>query len=148
MIFSYVEAIIPFNFGIPGVKLGLANVVSVITLSMFGLIPTILVVICRVVLAGLLFGNMYSIIYSLAGALLSVFIMLLVSKLKIFSIYGISMCGGVFHNLGQLIVAVFVIDQLKLSYYGPVLIISGLIMGYLIGLISNQVIKRVETYVR
>lgn len=148
LIFSYVEALIPIDFGIPGIKLGIANVVSVISLSLFGFFETLIIVILRVVISGFLFGNLYSIIYSLAGGIFSVLLMVALKKTKKFSVYGISMGGGVTHNLGQLIVATLTINQLRLAFYGPILIISGLIMGWLIGVASDQVLKRVETYVR
>jgi len=148
MIFSYVESLIPVNFGIPGIKLGVANIVSVISLYTFGLIPSLVIVVLRVLLTGFLFGNAYSIIYSLAGGVLSLLAMYLIMKSDLFSMCGISICGGVVHNLGQLLVAMLTVNQIKLSYYGPILIISGVIMGVIVGLICRAVYKRVETYVR
>lgn len=148
LICSYIESLIPFNFGIPGVKLGLANIVSVISIYLFESYIGIIVVILRVCLAGFLFGNMYGIIYSLAGGVISILIMIFIKKLDKLSIFGVSMTGGVVHNLAQLLVAVMVVNQIKLSFYGPVLIISGLVMGWLIGFLCRSIIKRVETYVR
>ena len=148
LIFSYVETLIPINFGIPGVKIGLANIVSVLVLYLYGFIPAIIVAITRIILSGLLFGNMFSIIYSLAGAVLSIIIMNFIIKNDKFSLYGVSILGAVMHNLAQLTVAVFVVKQLKLGYYGPILILSGVIMGVLTGMISKEILKRVETYVR
>lgn len=148
MIFSYVELLIPINFGIPGIKLGLANVVSVVVLYLFGFYSTIIVVLARVLLSGFMFGNMFSIIYSLSGGIISVLVMALFKKSRMFSVLGVSMAGGVFHNLAQLLIAIIIVEQLKIYYYGPILIVSGLIMGTIIGYISSMIIKRVETYVR
>ena len=148
IICSYIESLIPINFGIPGVKLGLANVVSVVALYLFSPLIAVLVVILRVLLIGILFGNMFSILYSLAGGVISVILMAITKKTNLFSLVGVSIVGGVSHNLAQLFVAMIVVDQLKLSFYGPVLIVSGIVTGTLIGLLCMQIIKRVETYVR
>lgn len=148
MICSYIESLIPINFGIPGVKLGLANVVSVVVLYLFSPLIALIVVILRVILLGILFGNMFSILYSLTGGVVSVILMYITKKTNLFSLVGVSIVGGVSHNLAQLFVAMVVIEQLKLSFYGPVLIISGIVTGTMIGLLCMQVIKRVETYVR
>ncbi|MDO4189858.1 MAG: Gx transporter family protein [Lachnospiraceae bacterium] len=148
LIFSYVESLIPLNAFVPGIKLGLANIVSILALYMFGPIYAYIIVIIRTIIAGFLFGNMFSIVYSISGGLLSVFVMVFLKKIDKFSIIGVSIAGGVFHNIGQLIVAMFAVNQLKLYYYGPVLIISGIIMGITIGMLSLVIVKRVETYVR
>ena len=148
IICSYIESLIPINFGIPGVKLGLANVVSVVALYLFSPLIAVLVVILRVLLIGILFGNMFSILYSLTGGVISVILMAITKKTNLFSLVGVSIVGGVSHNLAQLFVAMIVVDQLKLSFYGPVLIVSGIVTGTLIGLLCIQIIKRVETYVR
>lgn len=148
LVFSYIETLIPINFGIAGVKIGLANIISVITLYLFGIGFSFFIVIIRVLLSGFLFGNMFSIIYSLAGGILSICIMYFLKKTEKFSITGVSIGGGVFHNVGQLLVAIIVISELKLYFYFPVLIISGVIMGTFTGIICSLIINRVETYVR
>lgn len=148
IIFSYVEFLIPFNFGIPGIKLGLANGVIIIALYLFGYKEAYLISVLRVILSSLLFGNVFGFLYSITGALLSLMIMSLLKKINKFSIVGISMTGGVVHNAGQLIVAVIIVHQINVFYYGYILALSGLIMGLLIGLISSLIYKRVETYVR
>ena len=112
LIFSYVETLIPINFGIPGVKLGLANLVIVIALYKMKLTEVYLLSVVRVLLSGFIFGNYFSIIYSLAGGLLSLTVMALLKKNKGFSVMGISVAGGVFHNVGQLIVAMLVVETL------------------------------------
>jgi len=148
LICSYVESIIPINFGIPGIKIGLANIVSVVAIYIFPLFYAILIVILRVIISGFLFGSLYSILYSMAGGLLSILVMILLKRSSRFSVTGISIAGGVTHNIGQLIVAILVVNQMKISYYGPALIVAGVIMGMLIGIVSGPIIKRVETYVR
>lgn len=142
LIFSYVETLIPFNFGIPGVKLGLANLIIVIALYKIKLSEVYLLSIVRVLLNGFIFGNYFSIIYSLAGGLLSLTVMALLKKKGGFSILGISMAGGVMHNVGQLIIAMIIVETFSVVYYVPVLLISGLITGFVIGIASGEMLKR------
>ena len=113
MIFSYVESLIPINFGIPGMKLGVANLVTVTGLYFLELPEVFLVVVMRILLTGFLFGNGMSIVYSLAGGILSFLVMALMKRLKGFSVAGVSIAGGVSHNIGQIIVASVVIENLK-----------------------------------
>ena len=142
LIFSYVETLIPINFGIPGVKLGLANLIIVIALYKMRLREVYLLSIVRVLLSGFIFGNYFSIIYSLAGGLLSLTVMAVFKRKDGFSIMGISITGGVFHNVGQLIVAMLVVETFSVAYYVPVLLIAGMITGLLIGIVSNEMLKR------
>ena len=142
LIFSYVETLIPINFGIPGVKLGLANLIIVIALYKMRLREVYLLSIVRVLLSGFIFGNYFSIIYSLAGGLLSLTVMAVFKRKDGFSIMGISIAGGVFHNVGQLIVAMLVVETFSVAYYVPVLLIAGMITGLLIGIVSNDMLKR------
>ena len=144
LIFSYVETLIPINFGIPGVKLGLANLIIVVALYKMSLKEAYILSIVRVVLSGFIFANLFSIIYSLAGGLLSLSVMALLKKTNQFSVLGISMAGGVFHNVGQLIMAIIVLESFNIAYYFPVLIISGVVTGLLIGIISNEMLKRLH----
>lgn len=142
LIFSYVETLIPINFGIPGIKLGLANLIIIIALYKMSVKEAYALSVVRVVLAGFMFGNLFSIIYSLAGGLLSLTVMFLLKKTDKFSLFGISMAGGVFHNVGQLVVAILVMENLNIAYYMPVLLISGLITGFMIGLVAGEMLKR------
>lgn len=142
LIFSYVETLIPINFGIPGVKLGLANLIIVIALYKMRLREVYLLSIVRVLLSGFIFGNYFSIIYSLAGGLLSLTVMAVFKRKDGFSIMGISIAGGVFHNVGQLIVAMLVVETFSVAYYVPMLLIAGMITGLLIGIVSNEMLKR------
>lgn len=142
LIFSYIETLIPINFGIPGVKLGLANLIIVVALYKLQLKEVYLLAVVRVLLSGFLFGNYFSIIYSLAGGLLSLSVMALLKKRDGFSVMGISMAGGVFHNVGQLVVAMLVVETFSVSYYFPVLLVAGLITGFVIGIVADGMLKR------
>lgn len=142
LIFSYVETLIPVNLGIPGVKLGLANLIIVVALYMMRLSEAYLLSVVRVLLAGFIFGNYFSIIYSLAGGLLSLTVMALLKKWGGFSLQGISIAGGVFHNIGQLIVAAVVVETFSVTYYFPVLLVAGLLTGLVIGIVAEMMLKR------
>ena len=144
LIFSYVETLIPIQFGIPGVKLGLANLIIVIALYRMKLSEAYLLSIVRVLLAGFIFGNYFSIIYSLAGGLLSLTVMALLRKKGGFSVIGVSIAGGVFHNIGQLIIASVIVETFSVMYYVPVLLIAGLVTGLLIGILTKEVTKRIH----
>ncbi len=145
LILSYVESLIPFSFGIPGVKLGLTNIVIVFMLYFFGPTECLLVTFFRAVLSGFLFGNVFSIIYSLAGCLLSFAVMYKIKKTGKFKPISISLLGGIFHNIGQLIVAAVIVETYSIIYYIPVLIFAGAITGLVIGIISQEVILRVNS---
>lgn len=142
LIFSYVESLIPIQLGIPGVKLGLANLIIVIALYKMRLSEVFLLSIVRILLSGFLFGNYFSILYSLAGGLLSLVVMALLKKMGDFSVMGISMAGGVFHNVGQLVVAMMVVETFSVGYYLPVLLVAGLVTGFLIGVAAGEMLKR------
>lgn len=144
MIFSYVETMIPINFGIPGVKLGLANLVIVAAIYLFGGKQAFLISIVRIFLSGFMFGNLASIMYSLAGGLLSLAAMLLLKKTDKLSILAVSVMGGICHNIGQLIVAMLVVENLKLIFYVPVLLISGFLTGLLIGIVCRVILPAVK----
>lgn len=144
LIFSYIETLIPVNFGIYGVKLGLANLIIVVTLYKAGVSEAFCLSVVRVVLSGFLFGNYFSIIYSLAGGLLSLAVMSLLKKSGGFSVMGVSIAGGVFHNIGQLIVAMLVVETFSVVYYVPVLLVAGLLAGLVIGIAANEMLKRLK----
>ena len=144
MIFSYVETMIPINFGIPGVKLGLANLVIVAAIYLFGGKQAFLISIVRIFLSGFMFGNLASILYRLAGGLLSLAVMLLLKKTDKLSILAVSVMGGICHNIGQLIVAMLVVENLKLIFYVPVLLISGFLTGLLIGIVCRVILPAVK----
>lgn len=141
-IFSYVESLFPINLGIPGVKLGLANLVVIVSLYLFGIREAAVISFIRIVLSGITFGSPAAMVYSLAGGVLSLLIMVIAKKTNKFSTMGVSVAGGVFHNVGQIIVAMIVLETQSLIYYLPVLIISGLVAGVVIGILAAEIIKR------
>ena len=148
LILSYVESLIPITFGIPGIKLGLPNLIVVLLLfgQRYGAKEALLVNGMRIVLSGFLFSNLYAILYALAGAVFSFIAMLIGKRLRCFSVIGVSVLGGVFHNIGQAIVAMFVVETFAVSYYIPFLIVAGTITGALLGLIVMEIIPYLERY--
>lgn len=143
IIFGYVESLIPVFAGIPGIKLGLANLAVLFILERYRLREAALVSVVRILVIGFLFGNLFSIAYSLAGAALSLTVMTLIKKYSDSSLQLISVAGGISHNIGQLIIAVFLVGNASLFYYAPVLLISGLVTGLMIGWLTREVLKRV-----
>lgn len=143
LIFSYIEVLIPFNFGIPGIKLGIANLVVIIALYRMGCRYAFGINIVRVLVAGLLFSGLFGAVYSLAGALMSFAVMVLAKKAEIFSVTGVSMAGGVAHNLGQILVATALVENIRIFVYFPVLIFSGVASGAIIGIISYFMLRRI-----
>ena len=143
LIFSYVEVLFPFNAGIPGVKLGLANLVPLIILYRLDARYAFAANLIRVILAGLLFSGLFAALYSLAGSLTSFLVMFLLKKTRLFSVIGVSTAGGVFHNLGQLIVAMLAVSGPQLIHYMPVLIISGMIAGIIVGIGAAILLDRI-----
>ena len=139
MIFSYVESLIPINFGVPGM-----NLVTVTGLYFLEIPEVLAVSVLRVLLTGFLFGNGMSIIYSLAGAVVSLLAMVLVKKMDGISIVGVSITGGVFHNIGQILVAMAVVENLKLIYYLPVLLVAGTVTGFVIGIVAGKILPVVK----
>lgn len=142
LICSYVEALIPIPIGIPGVKLGLANVVVVSVLYMSGIGDAALISLARVLLAGFFFGNLYSILYSLAGAALSFLVMVFLKKTDHLHLISVSAAGGIAHNAGQFLVAAVVVENYRILYYLPVLFLVGMATGVLIGIVAAGVGKR------
>ena len=144
LILSYVESLIPAFVAVPGVKMGLANIVVVFALYTLGPGEAAIVSIIRVLLSSLLFGSILSLSYSAAGAVISLLSMIIMMKTKIFGVTSVSVTGGVFQNLGQILVACLVLETDVLLYYLPVLILSGTITGAVIGIASSIVIKRLQ----
>lgn len=143
MIFSYIESFIPMPPIVPGIKLGLANIAIIAVLFCVGAKEAFLVNIIRISIISVLFGNINTFMFSMAGGLLSLSVMTLLKKFKIFSIIAISIAGGVFHNVGQIVAAVFIMDTSAIIYYLPVLIVGGVITGIIIGIVSGLVTERV-----
>ena len=142
MILSFVESQIPTFVAIPGIKLGLPNIAIIIILYRFGWKEASIISLLRVILTSLLFGTVLSMLYSIAGADLSLVAMILLKK--VLSTVTISVIGGVCHNIGQILVAILVTETQQLLYYLPVLIISGVIAGIVVGIIAALSVKKIE----
>ncbi|MBS6397631.1 MAG: Gx transporter family protein [Clostridiales bacterium] len=142
LIAGYIDFLIPLPIGIPGVKLGLANLI--ILWALYSMRPGEALVIngMRIFLSGFLFGSLSMILYSLAGAVLSFACMYLAKRSGRFSITGVSILGGVTHNIGQLLAAMAVLETNSLIYYSPVLLAAGVVTGLLIGIVTQEVHKR------
>lgn len=148
LILSYVESLIPITFGIPGIKLGLPNLIVVLLLfgQRYGAKEALLVNGMRIVLSGFMFSNLYAILYALAGAVFSYVSMLIGKRLRCFSVIGVSVLGGLFHNIGQAVVAMIVVETFAASYYIPFLIVAGTITGAFLGLIVMEIIPYLDRY--
>ncbi len=140
---SYIEFLIPLPIGIPGVKLGLANLVIFATIYLTDAKIAYIITLTRIILTALTFGNMFSFLFSLAGGLLSLSLMLVCKKKDIFGKVGISIVGGVSHNVAQILVAVFVLETPELVWYLPTLLVAGMIAGAVIGLVGGLVLERI-----
>ena len=148
ILMGYVEFMIPVPVPIPGVKLGLANVIVIIMLYFMDAKSAFFVSLIRVLLSGLLFAGFAGMLYSMAGALCSFAVMVLLQKTGKFSMIGVSVAGGIFHNVGQIIVAMLVLETKALAYYLPILILSGLAAGILIGILSGILTKRLNPIIK
>lgn len=144
--FSYLELLIPISFGVPGIKLGLANLVILSCIYVMKPLEVLAILIARILLSGFLFGNMTMILYSLAGGVCSFLIMQLVKKTQFFSMIGASMLGGVFHNIGQILMAMFLVSNMKIITYLPVLLISGVFTGALTGILAKKCVPIVKRF--
>lgn len=147
-VFSYLESLIPFNFGIPGIKLGLANLVIVTALYTVGEKQAFAVSVIRILLAGLTFGGVFSLVYSLAGGILSYCAMLLAKRCKALSVTGVSLVGGATHNIGQIAAAAVVMETYRIVYYLPVLLLTGAVTGAVIGIVSTLIINRLKQVIK
>ena len=147
MIFSYIESVIPIPIPVPGIKLGVANIAVITILYVLGVKEAIVINLLRIALTALLFGNVNSFLFSISGAVLSLTIMIIIKKLDFFSCIGVSVCGGVMHNVGQIIAAVFIMGSDAIVFYLPVLIVSGVFTGVVIGVVSGIVAKHVKKVV-
>lgn len=135
MICSYIEVLIPLPIPIPGIKLGLANLVVLLLLYNYSVKEAVLVNFTRIILSGFLFSNMSMILYSLTGGILSMLFMLFCKKMNCFSAKGVSVAGGVSHNIGQLMLAFIIVKTREIFLYTPFLIIAGVLTGYVIGIL-------------
>ena len=145
LILSYVESLVPLSLAVPGIKLGLPNLVIVFALYRLGAGSAARISIVRVAIVALLFGNVYSFLYSLAGAALSLLLMALLRKVQGLHTAGISVAGAVMHNIAQIGVAMLLLGTDKIIYYLPALLVSGVAGGVIIGLLAAVMIKRVPS---
>lgn len=143
-VLGYVESLVPIYLGAPGVKLGLANLASVIALYSLGAGAAVSINLLRIALTGFTFGNMSMLLYSLAGAALSLSVMVVCRKFRLFGMTGISILGGVCHNLGQFFMAAFVVETFGVFAYFPVLLAAGTVAGALIGLLGGMILGRIR----
>lgn len=142
MILSYIETLIPVSIGIPGAKLGLANLTVFAALYMMEPIDAFAISMVRILLVGITFGNMFALLYSFAGGILSYLVMLLCKKKEWLDKLGVSVAGGISHNIGQLAVAAAVLENTAVVTYLPVLLLAGAVTGALIGMLGGLIIKR------
>lgn len=145
-ILSYVETLFPLPVPIPGIKLGLANLVVLIALYNMGVKEAFTLSIIRILMVGLSFGNPSMMLFSLGGGLFSWLMMVLFKKSKLFSLVGVSIIGGISHNFGQIVVSILIVENINIIYYLPILLITGVIAGMLIGILGAMIVKRLKNF--
>ncbi len=144
MILAYVEVLLPPLFpSVPGIKMGLPNIIIVFLLYRSGAGSAIVVSLLRIALVSMLFGNAMVFLYSLAGGILSLLVMILLRRLNILSTVGVSVAGGVAHNVGQILMAMLLLDTAEIGYYLVVLTVTGVIAGIFVGLCGSLLIKKI-----
>lgn len=144
LVMSYIEAQIPACFAIPGIKLGLTNIVVLYALYNMDYKSAIIINLLRILLVGFMFGNGWSILYSLAGGILSGLVMILLKRFTKLKIVTVSVAGGVAHNIGQILVAVILLETKAIAWYLLVLWFTGIAAGVIVGIIGAEIIKRVK----
>lgn len=144
LIFAYIEVLIPpLVTALPGIKMGLPNIIIVFLLYRKGPVFAGIVSFVRILLVSMLFGNMMALMYSLAGGVLSLLVMIILRRLDFLSPVGVSVAGGVTHNVGQIIMAALLLETAELGYYLVVLAVTGTVAGIFIGLCGALLIKRI-----
>ena len=143
LILSYVESLFPLSIAVPGVKMGLPNLVIVFALYRLGAGSAARISLVRVAVVALLFGNLYSFMYSVAGAALSLLLMTLLRKVPSLHTAGVSVAGAVMHNAAQISVAMIILGTDKIIYYLPALLVSGVVSGIVIGVLAALMIARI-----
>lgn len=144
LILAYVEIMIqPLIPSVPGIKMGLPNIIIIFLLYRRGAGAAISVSLVRIILVSMLFSNVVALSYSLAGAILSLVVMLLLRKLNFMSAVGVSVAGGVAHNIGQILMAMFLLETVELGYYLVILTVTGTAAGVLVGLCGSLLIKKI-----
>ena len=146
MILSWLESLLPTFVAIPGIKIGLTNIVVLIALYKLSYKDAFIINIIRIILVGITFGNAFSLLYSLAGGLLSGTIMIILKKTGRFGITNVSMAGGLCHNIGQILMAMLILRTSAILYYLPVLWFSGLFAGIIIGYLSSLILTKIRLF--
>jgi heptaprenyl diphosphate synthase len=144
MILSFVETLLPpLTTALPGIKMGLPNIAIIFVLYRYGVRHAAAVSFVRMAVVAMLFGNPMTFVYSLAGAVLSLLVMALLRRLDFLSIVGVSVAGGVFHNVGQILMAMLLLNTAELGYYLIVLAVTGTVSGVFVGLCGALAVKRI-----
>lgn len=146
LVLSYVETLVPAFFAVPGMKLGLTNIVVVVALYKIDYKSGFIINVVRILLVALLFGNGASLMYSIAGGVLSYAVMALLKRFGQFSIVAVSAAGGIFHNVGQILMAMILLYTTAIGYYLAVLWFTGIITGIVIGIIAAEITKRLPDF--
>ena len=147
LLLSYVEMLIgPLFTGVPGIKMGLPNIAIMLVLYRIGTKEAVAVSFIRIVISSILFGNITMFWYSVAGAALSLIVMILLKKLDILSSLGVSVAGALAHNVGQILVAMLLMQTTQIGYYMIVLSVTGIVSGIFVGLLGGFVIKRISKF--
>lgn len=144
LIFSYIEFLVPLSLGVPGIKIGLANIVIVLALYSLGPGYALVINLVRIALSALLFGNLFSALYALCGGLFSLAVMALLKKTDVFSLTGVSMAGGAAHNIAQLAAAAVIVGSAKVFLYMPVLVLAGMAAGIFNGIVCTLVTRKIK----
>ena len=147
LIMGYIETFVVIPVSIPGIRIGLANISTLITLYLCGPLYALFVHILRIFMSSLLFGNASTLIYSLCGGMLAFAVMVVLKRFE-FGMYGVSVGGAVFHNLGQTAVAAILINNTFVFGYMPPLALAGCVFGIITGAVSNIVISRLKNMIR
>lgn len=146
ILLSYVEALIPVFTTVPGMKIGLPNLAVVTALYFYSWREAALISAVRIVIVGLLFGNLFSVCFSLAGGFLSLLLMALVKKSGLLDCTGVSMTGAIAHNAGQIAAAAALVENVRVAYYFIPLAVTGLAAGIAVGLLSSILLQRLKRF--
>ncbi len=144
IVFGYIESLFPLPIPVYGAKVGISNIVILTSLYILTTPISFGIMLIKTFSSSLLFSGFSAFLYSVSGGFLSVITMSILKKTKKFSVVGISIAGGVTHNIGQLIVAAIFLKNINIFYYLPILIIIGIIAGAVIGIISDIITKRLQ----
>lgn len=146
IVLSIIETQLPVPIGVPGIKLGLANIITMVTLVFFSYSDTLIIILIRCVISSLFMGGPVLFMFSICGGILSATVMFLMLKYmrKLFSFIGMSIAGSIAHNIGQILVACFIMSDLSVAAYLPVLLVSGILMGCFVGICSTFMVRALK----